>query len=275
MTHAMSIAQITDMHIRPEGVLAYGRVDTAPYLARAVEHLLRLRPRPDVVLATGDLVDAGSAEEYRRLRALLAPLTMPVYLIPGNHDARDTLADVFADHAYLPRGGRFMQYVVEDYPVRLVGLDTLVPGQVGGLLCEERLGWLAVRLAEAPDRPTVIFMHHPPFVTGIAHMDNYGLARAHEFAEVVRRHSQVERVVCGHLHRPIQARVGGTLASTAPSTAHQVVLDLEDGNPLMFAMEPPACQLHVWRPGAGLVSHTSYIGDYDGPYRFSDGRRPD
>jgi 3',5'-cyclic AMP phosphodiesterase CpdA len=271
---SMLIAQISDMHIRPEGALAYGRVDTAPYLARAVEHLLRLEPQPDVVLATGDLVDAGSAEEYARLRALLAPLPMPVYLIPGNHDARDALARAFPDHGYLPRGGRFLQYVVEDHPVRLIGLDTLVPGQTGGLLCEERLGWLAARLAEAPDRPTVIFMHHPPFVTGIAHMDAYGLARASEFADVVRRHPQVERVVCGHLHRPIQARVGGTLASTAPSTAHQVVLDLEDGNPLMFTMEPPACHLHVWRPGAGLVSHTSYIGDFDGPYRFSDGRKP-
>jgi len=268
---AVVIAQITDMHIRPEGVLAYGRVDTAPYLARAVQHLLGLKPRPDVVLATGDLVDAGRAVEYDRLRALLAPLPMPVYLIPGNHDDRDALVTAFADHRYLPRGGRFIQYVVEDYPVRLVALDTLVPGEVGGLLCEERLGWLAARLAEAPDRPTVIFMHHPPFETGIVHMDSYGLASSREFAEIVRRHPQVERVLCGHLHRPIQARVGGTVGSTAPSTAHQVVLDLEDDNPLMFAMEPPACQLHIWRPGAGLVSHTSYIGDYDGPYRFSDG----
>jgi 3',5'-cyclic-AMP phosphodiesterase len=268
---AVLIAQITDMHIRPEGVLAYGRVDTAPYLARAVQHLLGLKPRPDVVLATGDLVDAGSAGEYARLRALLAPLPMPVYLIPGNHDDRDALVAAFTDHRYLPGGGRFIQYVVEDFPVRLVALDTLVPGKTGGLLCEERLGWLAARLAEAPDRPTVIFMHHPPFETGIEHMDGYGLARSREFIEVVRDHPQVEGVLCGHLHRPIQARVGGTVASTAPSTAHQVVLDLEKGNPLMFAMEPPACQLHLWRPGAGLVSHTSYIGDYDGPYRFSDG----
>lgn len=268
---AVLIAQITDMHIRPEGVLAYGRVDTAPYLARAVQHLLGLKPRPDLVLATGDLVDAGSAAEYARLRALLAPLSMPVYLIPGNHDDRDALVAAFSDHRYLPRGGQFIQYVVEDFPVRLVALDTLVPGKTGGLLCEERLHWLAARLAEAPDRPTVIFMHHPPFETGIEHMDGYGLARSREFIEVVSRHPQVEGVLCGHLHRPIQARLGGTVASTAPSTAHQVALDLEKGNPLMFTMEPPACQLHLWRPGAGLVSHTSYIGDYDGPYRFSDG----
>ncbi len=228
----MMIAQITDMHIKPEGVLAYGRFDTAPYLGRAVEHLLALKPRPDVVLATGDLVDGGLPEEYRRLHDLLTPLSMPVYLIPGNHDNRDALAAVFTDHAYLPRGGRFMQYVVE----------------------------------------TLIFMHHPPFVTGIAQMDAHGLANAGEFAEVIRRHPQIERIVAGHLHRPIQSRVGGTLASTAPSTAHQVALDLEE-QPLAFTMEPPACQLHFWSAETGLVSHTSYIGDFDGPYLFANGSK--
>ncbi len=268
----MLIAQITDTHIKPEGELAYGRVDTAPYLARAVDHLLALKPRPDVVLATGDLVDGGRLEEYRRLRELLAPLTMPFYLIPGNHDERGALAAAFPDHAYLPRGGEFMQYVVESYPVRLIALDTLVPGQVGGLLCAERLGWLAARLAEAPERPTVIFMHHPPFVTGIAQMDEHGLANAGEFAAVVGRHRHVQRIVCGHLHRPIQALVGGTLATTAPSTAHQVALDFEH-EPLAFTMEPPACQLHVWSPGTGLITHTSYIGQFDGPYLFANGAR--
>src|SRR5262249_19365606 len=119
-SHVMLIAQITDTHIKPHGALAYGRVDTAPYLARALAHLLALRPRPDVVLATGDLVDGGRPDEYRRLRDLLAPLAMPVYLIPGNHDEREALAAAFPDHAYLPRGGRFMQYVVEGYAVRLI-----------------------------------------------------------------------------------------------------------------------------------------------------------
>jgi len=266
----MMIAQITDMHIKPQGVLAYGRLDTAPYLRRAVAHLLALKPRPDVVLATGDLVDGGLPEEYRRLHDLLAPLSMPVYLIPGNHDNRDALAAAFTDHAYLPRGGRFMHYVVEGHPVRLIALDTLDPGRVGGLLCAQRLGWLAARLEEAPARPTLIFMHHPPFATGIAQMDAHGLANAGEFAGVVRRHSQIERIVAGHVHRPIQSRVGGALASTAPSTAHQVALDLEE-QPLAFTMEPPACQLHVWTAETGLVSHTSYIGDFDGPYLFADG----
>ena len=92
---------------------------------------------------------------------------MPVYLIPGNHDEREALADAFSDHDYLPRDREFLHYVLEQYPVRLIGLDTLVPGKGSGLMCEERLTWLAARLEVAPARPTVVFMHHPPFVTGI------------------------------------------------------------------------------------------------------------
>ena len=110
----MLIAQITDTHIKPDGALAYRRVDTAGFLARAVDHLLHLDPRPDVVLATGDLVDGGTAEEYQRLRWLLAPLPMPVYLIPGNHDDRENLRRVFDHHRYLPRDGSFIQYTVEE-----------------------------------------------------------------------------------------------------------------------------------------------------------------
>jgi 3',5'-cyclic AMP phosphodiesterase CpdA len=163
---------------------------------------------------------------------------------------------------------------VDDLPVRLIALDTVVPGQPGGLMCAERLAWLDARLTEAPDRPTLIVMHHPPFRTGIGHMDAMGLANAEAMREVVGRHRQVEAVVAGHLHRPIQTRWAGTIATTAPSTAHQVALDLRPDGPPQFVMEPPACQLHVWTPGCGLVSHTSYIGVFDGPHPFFDSGRP-
>jgi 3',5'-cyclic AMP phosphodiesterase CpdA len=266
----MIIAQISDTHIKSEGQLAYRRVDTAAYLERAVRHLLALQPRPDLVLGTGDLVDAGLPQEYARLRALLAPLTMPVYLIPGNHDDRGALAAAFPQHRYLPRDG-FMQYVIEEYPLRLVALDTLVPGKGGGLLCDERLAWLAARLDEAPARPTLIFMHHPPFLTGIAHMDRLGLENAEALGAVIRRHPQVEAIVCGHLHRPIQRRWNGTIALTSPSTAHQVALDLRPEGASAFVMEPPACLLHLWQPDTGLVTHTTYVGRFEGPYPFHEG----
>jgi Icc protein len=69
-------------------------------------------------------------------------------------------------------------------------------------------------------------MHHPPFATGITHMDNFGLDNAAELAEIVVRHPQVERILCGHLHRTIDRRFAGTVAGTAPSTAHQIRLNL-------------------------------------------------
>jgi 3',5'-cyclic-AMP phosphodiesterase len=197
---------------------------------------------------------------------------MPVYLIPGNHDDRGALVAAFTAHRYLPRDG-FVQYVVDAGPLRLIALDTLVPGKGSGWLCAERLAWLASQLDEAPARPTIILMHHPPFRTGIAHMDRLGLDNAEAFATVVRRHPQIEAIVCGHLHRPIQTRWNGTIAMTSPSTAHQVALDLRPDAPSAFMMEPPAFLLHVWHADTGVITHTSYIGGFDGPYPFHEGGR--
>jgi 3',5'-cyclic AMP phosphodiesterase CpdA len=264
----MVIAQISDLHITVEGALAYGRVDTAGFLTRAIEQILHLSPRPDLVVATGDLVDGGRPEEYRRLRHLLSPVPMPVYLMPGNHDDRDALRSVFTDHDYLPPGGAFLHYAIDAGPLRLIALDTVVPGRAGGLMCEQRIEWLARRLDEASDRPVVIFMHHPPFKTGIEHMDRIGCAGADAMGRVVRKHRRIEHVLCGHLHRPIQTRWCGTIASTAPSTAHQVTLDLRRNGPPTFTMDPPAFLMHVWNDG-GLVTHTHYVGDFAGPYSFS------
>jgi 3',5'-cyclic AMP phosphodiesterase CpdA len=267
----MLIAQISDTHIRGEGVLAYGHIDTSGFLARAVDHILHLDSRPDAVLATGDLVDAGTPAEYARLRHLLSPLPMPVYLIPGNHDDRDALRATFADRPWMPREG-FIQYVVDDGPLRLIAVDTLLPGKPGGRVDAERLRWLDARLAEAPSKPTLIFMHHPPFRTAIDYMEEIGLEGADAMAGVVRRHPQVERVVCGHLHRSIQSRWAGTLALTAPATAHQVGLDVQPANGLCVTLEPPGYALHLWRPELGLVSHVANIGEFQS-YRVAPPKR--
>ena len=259
----MLIAQISDMHVKGPGSTAMAGIDTTTGLNRAVAHLIALRPRPDIVLATGDLVAEGTDEEYGVLRDSMRTLTAPVYLIPGNHDDRDGMRRAFPDHAYLPKDGNFLQYVIDDYPVRLIALDTLVPGENGGWLCAERLAWLEARLAEAPERPTVIFMHHPPFVSGIAELDGIRCEGGEELGVIVARHPQVERVLCGHIHRPIQVRWHGTLASTCPSTAVQMGLDLRPDGPFGWSAEPNACQLHLWRPDVGLISHTSLIGQPD------------
>jgi Icc protein len=274
----MLVAQITDTHILAAGKLfkarvaapspspepSYADIDTGACLARAVAALNALVPLPDVTIVTGDLVDHGEAEEYRHLRHLLAPLRMPVFVIAGNHDSREPLREAFAGDRYFPPEG-FLHYAVEDYPLRLVALDTSIPGEHGGILCEERLSWLDATLRAAPDRPTLVLMHHPPFATGIAYMDGYGLANAAALAEIVVRHPQIERIACGHLHRAIDRRFAGTVAGTAPSTAHQVQLDLRPGAQLRFRFEPPGYQLHLWEAATGLVTHTAVFGEWPTP----------
>jgi 3',5'-cyclic AMP phosphodiesterase CpdA len=263
---AMLLCQISDLHVMAERALAYGVVDTAACLERCVQRIVALDPIPDAVVATGDLVDTPDARSYGLLREILAQLPLPVYVMPGNHDERNALRAAFPDHRYLPRDGEFLQYVIDEYPVRLVALDTVTPGQPEGTLCAGRLQWLERCLAESP-APTVIALHHPPFFTGIGHMDRMGLTNSANLADVVRRFPHVQRLICGHLHRPIQALFAGTMASVCPSTAHQVLLDLKPDTAARFVMEPPAFQLHLWT-GQALVTHTAYTGDYAGPYPF-------
>jgi 3',5'-cyclic-AMP phosphodiesterase len=258
----MILAQISDLHITPKGKKLYDRIDTIGHLRRAVQHLNNLAPRPDFTLITGDLVDAGSPPEYEMLRELMSGLAMPYALMPGNHDERGNLRRAFADHAYMPKDGEFLQYAIEDLPLRLIALDSLIPGEGGGRLCPARLDWLAARLEEQPKRPTLIALHHPPFDTGIEGMDDLNCENGPALGAIVARHPQVERIVCGHVHRPICVRWHGTVVTTAPATAHQVALDFRPGRPVAWIMEPPACHLHRWRKETGLVTHVSYIGDH-------------
>ena len=268
----MIVAHISDIHLQPEGELAHDVADTAGGLAAAVERLAALDPPADAVLITGDLVDLPDAGAYAQLRRSLAPLAAPVYLIPGNRDDRECLRAAFADAGYLPEDGAFLHYAVEHLPVRLLALDTVKAGAKTGEMCEERLLWLEDRLAEAPGRPTVILMHHPPFKTGIPFMDGQDFAGADAFAGIVGAHDNVERVLCGHLHRSIQRRFAGTLACVAPSTAFHMPLDLRPGVDLSLVLEPSAGFLHVWAPGVGMVTHTLPLVEHPGPYPFR--RRP-
>jgi 3',5'-cyclic AMP phosphodiesterase CpdA len=264
----MLIAHISDTHLKLPGKLAYKRVDIAQMLRACVAQLLALDPQPDLIVHTGDLTDFGLPEEYAHLKEILAPLKTPILAVPGNHDEREAMRAAFATEGYLPAQG-FLHYAVERGPLRLVGLDTVVPGQGGGELCTVRLAWLDAALAARPGAPTLILMHHPPFVTGIAHMDRIGLQGRAAFAEIVRRHPQVEAILCGHVHRVIRATVGGRPAMIGPSPAHQVALDLRPEGPSAFVLEPPGYMLHRWSDGQ-LVSHLAVLGQFPGPFPFFD-----
>lgn len=259
----MLVAQITDCHVRCDDEGAFSSlVDTSATLAAVVEHLNGLDPPPDVVLATGDLTDDGTPEQYACFREIVEPLTAPLLPFPGNHDHGPDFREAFADllpgdPGDLPE--RHCSYVVDDHPVRLVGIDTSKPDHHDGCFDDERADWLEGTLAAAPDRPTLIFTHFPPLRVGLDYMDVAGLTGLDRFEDVIAAHPQVVLVIAGHLHRPIQAVIASTLVSVCPSTGFQLDLDL---NPTRGGAvdEPSGFQLHRW-DGRRFVTHTGMVRD--------------
>jgi 3',5'-cyclic AMP phosphodiesterase CpdA len=271
MAPLWSCVHLSDTHLVAEGEVWAGIADTGPYLEAAVGVIARLDPPPNLVVISGDLADHGTAEEYRRLAHLLTPLRSPVRVIPGNHDDRHHLRAVLRgtvpdlDGPRSPAGGApTVDWVDASGPVTVIGLDTLIPGAAGGTLTADQLRWLDDQLAVKPAQPTIIVCHHPSFPTGIAHMDAMRLDAdaAAALAGIVGRHAQVERVVSGHVHRPISRRWAGTIAATVPSAAVAIQLGLAEGARPGWIAEPPALAIYIWRPDLGLVAHQLTIGAF-------------
>jgi 3',5'-cyclic AMP phosphodiesterase CpdA len=262
------IAQISDTHILPPGRRLAGRLDSAERLAQAVRTIRALDILPDCVLATGDLTDRGEPEAYTVLRQTLAALPMPVYAIPGNHDRREPMRQAFADCAWMPsQPGTPLCYRVHLQRSTLIALDTLIEGENYGLLGDTQLQWLDAQLRDTAGQPVVIMLHHPPIDSGIAIMDSMKLRDSTRFGDLVSRHGNIERVLCGHLHRSMHARWKGSVVSVPSSTVEQVRLAFTPGATLATVQEPPGFQLHYWSH-QGLVTHNVPIGDFAGPFFY-------
>ncbi len=251
----MLIAQISDTHILAPASDTPAAKLRADCLRRCVADINR--QRPDAVIFTGDTVQHGQPEEYTQLRELLAPLEAPLYLVPGNRDDKGVLRSTFADQSYLPGNGDFLHYTVEEYDLRLVAIDSTSPGERKGVFCPERQAWLDAVLREQPNRPTLLFIHHPPFDIGDHYVGGYRRsAEAAALAAVVSHHPQVERLLCGHVHCQVERHWAGTLASVMPSIA----VDLRKGVNETEAGEQPIYMLHRTLDENGLVSQARTVG---------------
>ena len=266
----MLIAQITDTHIKPNGALAYGNVlDSALCLKNVVKHCNKFNPTIDLAIVTGDLTDSGKMEEYEEFNKILRDLKMPWFVIPGNHDNSKNLMHFFDKHEYLPRNEKYCNYVIDKYPFTLMGLDTTVIGENFGELSDESLQWLELNLKRYSSKPTILFMHHPPFEIGIDGMDNQNLKNSAKFFEILRSYPHVKHIACGHAHRATETVIDGIGISIAPNGAHSVNLDLISKNPLMFIMEPAAIRIFKLNLiSKNVISHLSFVGKFDGPYPF-------
>lgn len=234
--------------------------NTADYLRRTIRRLHRMHPRPDIVLATGDLVERGSPHEYRRLRTILNHLEIPYFLIPGNHDDREALRRAFRDHHYLRTFERHASYAFDAWPLRVIALDSTDPAHVGGYLDDERLAWLDEELRTHPRRPTIVALHHPPFRTGIAAMDAHGFVNAEPLGEIIRAHPHVVRIVSGHVHTVLMRPWNGTVACTAPSTSPQFVIGRSR---LGIGVEAAGLLLHEWNFNAEVRTYIARLESRD------------
>lgn len=247
------LVQLSDPHIGA----TWADGDPVAGLATVVEAVRRLPDRPDAVLMSGDLADNGADGEYEVVRELLARLDAPVFVLSGNHDDRDTLRR----HFDLPGAvATPVQYAVDLGPLRLVVLDTTRPGEDRGELDDQRLEWLDAELAAAPDRMTLLAMHHPPLSTGIAAWDEIGLPPADRAAlgAVVQRHPQVRRLVAGHVHRTIAAGLAGRPVLTVPSTYVQARLNFSSSS-IELVPDPRGFAVHALLDGE-LASHVQPVG---------------
>ena len=276
MTSPILIAQISDLHIKIPGALAYGKVDTTAALARCIETLNGLTPRPDLVVISGDLADTPTAEEYAHLNAMLARLTLPFIAVPGNHDDRTLMRAALPGQGFASASGA-LNTVRSVGDVDILAVDSTVPGQPYGLLDDDTLFWLDDMLRASDTRPAMLFLHHPPFLTGIGHMDAQNLKNADRLAALLARHPRVGLIGAGHVHRAALTTFAGRQATICPAPNHAVALDLDAHWPPSFVIEPPAFHLHVWSAGSGfgtIVTHTVPIGQFDGPHPFfgADGK---
>ena len=265
----MILAHLTDLHVRPPGLPAYRVVETTMLAERALRAVAALRPRPDAVVISGDLTDCGLPAEYALLNRLLRRhlADFPVYVIPGNHDRRENLRVGLSSWPGVGAHPDFIQYAVDDLPLRLVMMDSVAAGHGHGELCGARLEWLERTLASAPDRPTVLVLHHPPILCGLSLADAISLHNPERLRAVLARHRQVERILCGHHHRPIVGRLGEAIVCAAPSVVHQAEFVLQDDEG-RFVFEPPAFMLHLRLPNGQIASHTIMVEPFEGPYPY-------
>lgn len=265
----MQIAHFSDPHLRGDGQLSFRVVDTSACLKTAVTHFQKLEKKPDMFVITGDLADSGDEQAYHMLYDAFAPLGIPVYALPGNHDRRDRMRSIL--HGWCPENSAVaphMCFAVEFEETRLLMLDTLVPGSHSGHCLPVVLDWLEHELGRRPDVPALLFMHHPPFKTGMGMMDEAfeGVERLHA---IVSSAPQL-RLCCGHMHRPIVTQWAGSIALTAPSIAMQIELDLSERGGDTFRMETPGYLIHHWEQGTwnSHVCQIACVADFSGPHPF-------
>jgi Icc protein len=256
------LVQITDTHVVERGTLLYGQADTARHLAETVGAINSMRPGPDLVLITGDLVEHPGPVTYSHFRDLIAPLEMPVYLMPGNHDSPDAMYRYFCDTPMFPGEAPHYQYAIEGPDFRTLMLNSHFDDSELPFFGPRRLEWVEEALAES-DQPTLVAIHHPPMKTGVGFIDMVGQQWYQGLGEVLSRNPQVLKVICGHGHQDLHGRLGQISVQMVGSIAHQLIADRVLDIAPSFDNQPVPPMLHHWIDGDLVSGYYPWPADVD------------
>ncbi len=268
-----SVVQLTDPHVVAPGA-RYFDIDTAAYLAGAVTFVNAMRPEPDYVVVTGDLVNGGTRREYEHFVRIMAALRLPYVVIPGNHDDRDRLRETLPAATFCNARTPRIRYAYDDYAIRLIGLDVTRPRPwLGATVDDETLDWLETTVRAAANRPTILAVHQPPFRSGLHYLDVFGFRGSRRLRRIVEATPGLGRVICGHIHCVKSARWGHALATSGPSTAPQFVPELFERRVFGVRHELPGFAVHQWDAARGFAT-TYFRRGADGTYAPGYGEVP-
>lgn len=259
----MRIVQISDTHIVEEDRLVYRAIDANEGLRKAVEKINAMSPQPDYVVCTGDLTNRGRPGQYEVFGNIVSALKAPLFVIPGNHDDTQCLQRTLP-HLWRGEDEGHLGFTHDHDQTRLIFLNSTVANEHHGEFNAERSAWLRGQLDSAPDH-VMVFLHHPPFETGIWWMDAIGTSGASILEGLLKSYDNVRGVFAGHIHRPIARSFGNTICHVAPSTSHQVALDIRDDDTLFMSetFEPAGMLVHFLDQQNGdLTTHIQYSDTY-------------
>ena len=250
----MIIAQISDTHIALNTPDADRRIRD---LELTVADINALDTAPDVIVHTGDIVHNGRQDEYAQAVATLAKARAPLYVLAGNKDNRANLRKAFSAYGYLAPDSDFVDYAIDDYPVRLIALDTLSSRSNKGDFCCERVRHLIDLIDAETTKPIAVFTHHPPFEVTVGpdllHFENRDAMS--RLRRALQHSGRVVAVFSGHVHRATTGRVGKISASVMPCIA----TSLRKGEYPADMKTCPIYQVHRFDPVWGFVTESRIV----------------
>lgn len=269
----MKIIQLTDTHLRGDNLLSFGKCDTSATVKKAMDYFKNMPEKdlPDMFIATGDLADNGNHTAYHKVKEYFSQLPRPVYCLPGNHDNRKDMYNILGRELCPIEPGMepYLCYTIEDTPVRVIVVDTIVEGKHWGGITDKVADWLEAKLDEKPNKKTLVFTHHPPFETGMGFMDE-GFENLGRFEEILVRHKDHIQLCCGHMHRPISTIWRGVPITVSAPICMLMELDFsEPGGDRFFLGDPGYVEYHLFNNT--INTHFCVIptgASYDGPFPF-------